>query len=564
MSAIKCNIFHASQDDPPSYIAISYTWGDVGDKRDIVVDGHTVSITASLHGAFDAVRQKKEAVLVWADALCINQEDDAEKSLQVPLMATIYKAATSVVIWLGPEDDDSSMAMDFLRGIADRGENPESISRAIYSEARRRDFDAVVALYEREYWDRLWIVQEVLNAQSVTVYCGRAKLPLSVLKKASATFRRHKDDLEDNFGPGRRPPWRSPQSKQIPYVQVLTHEGPARLQIDVSSLHEVILACRPRLTTDGRDKVYGLLGILSTDLRRDIPVDYSLSIKDVYTNVVDYVITTTERLDIICDVSYFPVHFTAVSLPTWVPDYSQDFGARAIGQDGAFSAARSSKARVQILDDRGRRNKLHISGVYLDTIADKGIGMGKFTGLDHFLMAFLHWRSCLLGTFGVRDRAELELLQQDLAATLCLDQRPKRWQRPEEWLTVCYHAFASLLRELLPYLPLDAELESFADADAGIDGDGCRRVVEEVGRHMVGRRFCITETGLLGMGSGFMAIDDIVVVPLGCSTPILLRPEGTRGEYRLVGDVYIHGYMHGQAIDEVDDGRRELTKYVIH
>jgi hypothetical protein len=57
---------------------------------------------------------------------------------------------------------------------------------------------------------------------------------------------------------------------------------------------------------------------------------------------------------------------------------------------------------------------------------------------------------------------------------------------------------------------------------------------------------------------------DVVVVPLGCSTPVLLRLEGTRCEYRFVGDVYINGYMNGRAVEEWNDGKRELRKYVLH
>lgn len=64
----------------------------------------------------------------------------------------------------------------------------------------------------------------------------------------------------------------------------------------------------------------------------------------------------------------------------------------------------------------------------------------------------------------------------------------------------------------------------------------------------------------MGLGTGFMTAGDIVVVPLGCSTPIILRPEGRNGEYRFVGDVYIHTYMHGKAIEE---GRLK-QKYVLH
>jgi len=64
----------------------------------------------------------------------------------------------------------------------------------------------------------------------------------------------------------------------------------------------------------------------------------------------------------------------------------------------------------------------------------------------------------------------------------------------------------------------------------------------------MGRTFCITTGGLIGMGTGFMRRGDIVVVPFGCSTPILLRAEGQSDEFRYVGDVYIHGYMHGEAL----------------
>jgi hypothetical protein len=80
----------------------------------------------------------------------------------------------------------------------------------------------------------------------------------------------------------------------------------------------------------------------------------------------------------------------------------------------------------------------------------------------------------------------------------------------------------------------------------------------------MGRCFCLTKDGRLGMGTGFMAPDDVVVVPLGCRTPILLRRAGSRGEYRLIGDVYIHGYMTGRAVKQWKEGKREVKRYIIH
>ena len=69
---------------------------------------------------------------------------------------------------------------------------------------------------------------------------------------------------------------------------------------------------------------------------------------------------------------------------------------------------------------------------------------------------------------------------------------------------------------------------------------------------------------LMGMGSGFMEVGDLVVVPFGCSTPILLRKQGTEeGEYRFVGDIYVHGYMTGRAVEEWETQHTRSDTFVI-
>ena len=62
-----------------------------------------------------------------------------------------------------------------------------------------------------------------------------------------------------------------------------------------------------------------------------------------------------------------------------------------------------------------------------------------------------------------------------------------------------------------------------------------------------------------------MTAKDVVVVLFGCSTPILLRPEGRRNKYKYVGDVYIDGYMHGEALAQMKAGdpRRAVSKYML-
>lgn len=69
----------------------------------------------------------------------------------------------------------------------------------------------------------------------------------------------------------------------------------------------------------------------------------------------------------------------------------------------------------------------------------------------------------------------------------------------------------------------------------------------------------------MGMGSGYMTAGDLVVVPFGCSTPVMLRPEGRRDEYRYIGDVYVDGYMFGEAVGEWEKGERgrSVVEYML-
>jgi Heterokaryon incompatibility protein (HET) len=49
-----------------------------------------------------------------ADAICINQEDLAERSSQVAIMSKIYAKTSVVNAWLGHEDNNSTTAFQII------------------------------------------------------------------------------------------------------------------------------------------------------------------------------------------------------------------------------------------------------------------------------------------------------------------------------------------------------------------------------------------------------------------------------------------------------------------
>ncbi|KAH9906166.1 heterokaryon incompatibility protein-domain-containing protein [Xylariomycetidae sp. FL2044] len=552
MSTVKCQIIHASLENPPKYTALSYAWGDADETIKIHLDGCYFNVRKSLHGALKALRQPNESVMLWVDALCINQDNKEELSSQVQVMTAIYNQAESVAVWLGPESDDSSKAVELLRLIYNPGNDVKNL---IASKNLRSHFAALVALFERDYWNRLWVVQEVLNAQQIKVHCGNSKLSWEHYRTASTLLYRHSPYLKDHFPAGLSDGTRYSVSQHgLSYGQVLSTQGPASLSIlnqyltkGARSLLMVLHECRRKLAADPRDKVFGVLGILPEDVRYEFRPDYKSSLREVYTNVVDYLLHSTRQLDVVCEAVYFPLYTANSALPTWVPDWSHFPQSGALGLSYEFRASLSEPAEFSFADSQ--RTRLEISAIYLDSVKARGIAMGTLCGLDDSLMAFLHWRAKFLSSVDklLREphgKNDVQRLHEAFCRTLCLDQmgsssstRGHPWAEPSRWMATCYHVFASLIRERLPHIPLDGELARYADKafdDASYDR---RRVLQDnCAARMMGRCFFITSGGLMGLGTGFMDPGDVVCVPLGCSTPVLLRPQGGRGEYRMVGD----------------------------
>jgi hypothetical protein len=121
---IQCFTRVASLDSNPVYEAISYAWGNSKDTKTILLDGHKVGLRSNLESALRHLRKPNQALSLWADALCIDQENVAEKTNQVSLMKEIYSACNRVYIWLGIPDSQLHINTRLETSlIADRGKN---------------------------------------------------------------------------------------------------------------------------------------------------------------------------------------------------------------------------------------------------------------------------------------------------------------------------------------------------------------------------------------------------------------------------------------------------------
>ncbi len=94
--------YQHSHCETPAYVAISYAWHEVPCQVEIICNGQPTQISTNLANGLCQMWMDEPTILVWADALSINQTDDEEKSSQVGQMGAIFAQASVVHVWLGP------------------------------------------------------------------------------------------------------------------------------------------------------------------------------------------------------------------------------------------------------------------------------------------------------------------------------------------------------------------------------------------------------------------------------------------------------------------------------
>ena len=185
---IRCTLSTASlASNETIYNALSYTWGDPSGQKSIECNGCRAYIGRNLHSALSRLRDMHETVVLWADALCINQSetDEAleEREVQVQLMHKIFSQAELVYVDLGEDVPEMEMILQFLQNFA------SILSRVLktrpFNEAFQSDslpsidhptWPDIVRFMRRPWFTRVWIMQEFILAKHVQVIVGIRRL----------------------------------------------------------------------------------------------------------------------------------------------------------------------------------------------------------------------------------------------------------------------------------------------------------------------------------------------------------------------------------------------------
>ncbi|KAI4686034.1 uncharacterized protein J4E88_003871 [Alternaria novae-zelandiae] len=277
---IECHLQTVSLNDNPKFYAISYVWGDPTITLPITIDGEPLEITQNLRNGLQRLRRTNEALVIYADAACINQSDLNERSEQVQLMGEIYSSAEEVFIWLGYGNDKQA---------------PTEVPNTIDWTGDERDDEIVDAYFKRSKYQEAG--REHKNkAEDV--------LGLFVYLRIRAMDKHLADTPFFTVDNDRLCPQEGWQAV-IRAMNTFSANpcGAATLQDSKQrgeklSLRQVMRRVNLLEATDVRDKVFGVLGLV-TDWQGLHPIipDYSLPPEEVFAQAIVRDIQGTHALE---------------------------------------------------------------------------------------------------------------------------------------------------------------------------------------------------------------------------------------------------------------------------
>lgn len=568
-----CELKRISLDDTPRYSGLSYAWGKHQNTAQISLNGQMVSVTANLSIILERLRGHGLNEYFWIDVICINQADAQEKGQQVELMGRIYRQACEVFIWLGPETIafDDSREPDVIVGADDAASDGNDSAEAIetlkslaegthfhqlpcfgqcYStncqsrttrphKSWQATKESLISLLEVPWFTRTWVVQEIVLARKAVLMHGDHSLQWEILVAAWNNWDQHSQDCcadcvstlsESEYTLLHRLRWQVQDLERM------------RQQASDHSLLRLLLGFRDRKATDSRDKIFGMLGLVSEKSLLKITPNYEASVVEVYTQLAIQLIQAYGWLVPL----HLPLEQNITGLPSWVPDWTYcdndptGYSLARLMQAVSYQVGSLDGERLPVAD----KGVLMVRGAKIDTVKDVSAVFVLKGREDEHLNLILEWRNFLdldrkKDDAYIRGGTLYEAYQATVFANRYEDEAGWRLQLPGDFERWELH-----LRDVTRRLRGE--------------GPGAASTLDQsMSAHNVAvlrRRLCILAKGFIGLCPARTEIGDYVYVVDHSRAPIFLRPVSeTHGTglcsqgFRALGHGYVHGLMDGEA-----------------
>ena len=541
---VSLKVVALTQDNPPEYEALSYTWGstqtrpDVGvmpsmAALDIELSGR-LAVTQNLAQALRYLRSPAQLRTLWIDAICINQEDVKEREQQVERMGDIYQSARKVLIWLGPNSHDSALAIETLNSLGRRivvdwdalSIQPKALADADWTNLNiplpydENTWRSINAFLRRSWFKRLWVWQEVLLALRAEMHCSYDSIDWHTFCQAILCLRSKLEDLKVLVRLG------FPDLNIcIDDIYQLARPFSRNYINNISVLLESLRHCE---CLDPRDKINALLHLLDPSERAVMPKpNYTQSPYWIFQEVILRFMKHFGKLDMLTVCEW---DRESSRKPSWVPDWSRPRSLNPLLNLGACPGSLAKawymgEGLLKVMDRRTaeisvvKRSILRNDeeGPWWDPTPIQAARWIRATSKD------MDIHLPYITGVGAIDAFSFTLFQDRFADTFV--PAFDRWPSAKD----CSHYVQDVLRGPFEEIESDSLLP--------------RHLVQAIS----GRLLSFTKEGHVGLVPDAAVDGDIVCEILGCKSLLLLRPS-PNGNYKVVGECYMHGLMNGEAL----------------
>ena len=460
------------------------------------------------------------------------------------------------------------------------------------------------------WFSRAWIIQEVLLARQVRAISGHVELSLSRLGELAWILRStgwgplisqviSKHNNTKGFAWLEEPlRWHLVMNASRPKVENIIHSETLHDEAAFQWLQNTLSLSRVAKCQDRRDHIYSILGLagryfINKPITHYIKPSYKITLENLLTLVAIRLFEHSRYIDnVLSDVGECSEDDDSIKLPSWVPNYClpllKSQPLTRIGVDTAFDAALCSKS------GRSERALSMTAMTCLGAAFATVLEVHKFeTAKTSGVRSLLQF--CLSVPQQMNGPRRLEVFWRTfIADTTSEGHRPAPSSTEKAFLAHTQVLFVQWVLESTDSnkdLDPDAALEElysildelgFSDApDAqltvkdlkdhynllklqrSLHGDEQKVVTEKInnmvkesfpyahaeGRVSQGRELFITEQGFLSLGPRTVQKGDQIWLLCDSRLPFVLRPLAETSNFTLVGECYIHGFMHGEMLD---------------
>ena len=626
---LEFDLLNAGLAEAPKFAALSYTWEDPTPRHSLTISNCSIGVGENLYQALRHitdhalfVQRLFEKIYFWADAICINQSDEPEKSRQVRRMKEIYENSSRIYVWLGQLENESLThpAAKLMQNIdnqwikaskkaypyrpwwwpkkpVDAGQiwvAAEQDSKRIgdkkaigVSEPLNTDaWAGICALFELPWWTRTWVFQEATIPEPQTgrylqigidLPADRPRSKVVFLSGPTAftwfqfehTHWAAASILSDS---GNKLSILQAINKSFPRIDALRDIRTRKQSVDFLELLRIF---RPTQCSDPRDKVYAAIGLAAAEARQQIVPTYDISPVEVYLQIVHFILKQPgHELDFLGYAMNVPssrsdqqhVNNRLNALPSWVPNWSDEIVMHPFPKTLLVLGPEKRSMTPKIVQDNiiARQRVYNAGGKDMGRIVIEA-GTLRLQGVEVDLVT----------DFFVLSGDDLDLDQVRKKVDEWARNAGYKYPTTSETFQQAY--LRTITADVRHNIRGRVVERNFAidfslkrKDEAQLTASERERVAEQriaTNRFESMRGLCMTADGKLGFVPVTTRPGDTICTFVGGQTMYVLRKqvdrERTGKTYQYIGEAYIHGLMDGEVMEWVQKGTAKMTEFAL-